>query len=383
MRRTDKRDPKEVCVVTFPIGKAGVPTLNDLVEILSEIYSLVFVITGGEGVDGLARLGNVRCVAIKSRIKLSILNRVFAYTLTQLEIGVRVILVSRSVKTYVFSIGGELMLIPILLAKLRGRKVIIMPGGNVPAIYKSGSSPFTFLTEWLCSIDFALADTIVVYGRHMVKEFGGIVPESKVVIASQHHVDLDKFTVKQPFEDRPLVIGYVGRMSQEKGVLSLIDAFILLSKETPSAQLLLCGDGELMTIIRQKTKNLASDSPRAIELTGWVSHDDVPLYLNKMKLLVVPSLSEGLPNVILEAMACGTPVLASPVGAIPDLITEGETGFLALATSPAQLSRNIGDALRSPEALMRISRNGVKIIRTRFNFGGGVETWKSILESNK
>ena len=369
--------------MTFPIGKAGVPTLNDLVEILSEIYSLVFVITGGEGVDGLARLGNVRCVAIKSRIKLSILNRVFAYTLTQLEIGVRVILVSRSVKTYVFSIGGELMLIPILLAKLRGRKVIIMPGGNVPAIYKSGSSPFTFLTEWLCSIDFALADTIVVYGRHMVKEFGGIVPESKVVIASQHHVDLDKFTVKQPFEDRPLVIGYVGRMSQEKGVLSLIDAFILLSKETPSAQLLLCGDGELMTIIRQKTKNLASDSPRAIELTGWVSHDDVPLYLNKMKLLVVPSLSEGLPNVILEAMACGTPVLASPVGAIPDLITEGETGFLALATSPAQLSRNIGDALRSPEALMRISRNGVKIIRTRFNFGGGVETWKSILESNK
>lgn len=377
---TDQCVQNKICVVTYPLGLAGVPSLNDLVEIVSAICSFVFVITGGQAVDGLVRSNNVCCVPVKSRIESNVLNRVVAYILTQLEIGMRVIAVSRAVKTYVFFIGGELLLIPILCAKLRGRRVIIMPAGNVPAIYKSQSSPFAFLTGWLCTVDFALADRIIVYGRHMIKEFGGKIPEHKVVIVGQHHIDLERFNIRRPLEDRPLVVGYVGRMDPEKGVLSLIDAFVQLSKTIPSAQLLVCGDGKLMTAVRQKIQGLATSSGSTIQLAGWISHDDVPLYLNRMKLLVVPSTNEGLPNVILEAMACGTPVLASCVGAIPDLITEGETGFLTTSTSPAQLAQRISDALTNPEALRRVSQNGSSMIQTHFSFGSKVEIWKAILE---
>jgi glycosyltransferase involved in cell wall biosynthesis len=380
---TNQPDQNRVCVVTFPLGLAGAPSLNQLVEIVSVIFSFVFVITGGQVVDRLVHSNNVCWVPIKSRIESSIPNRVVAYILTQLEIGMRVIAVSRTVKTYVFFIGGEFLLIPILCAKLRGRRVIIMPGGNAPAVYRSQSSPFAFLTGWLFTVDFALANTIIVFERSMIKDFHERIPEHKVVFAGQHHIDLKIFNVRQPLENRPLVIGYIGRMDPEKGVLSLIDAFAQLSTTIPSAQLLICGDGKLMPVVRQKIQGLATNGGSTIQLVGWISHDDVPLYLNRMKLLVVPSTNEGLPNVILEAMACGTPVLAASVGAIPDLITEGETGFLITSTFPAQLAARLTDVLMMPGALEKASRNGLDLVRSRFSFEAKVAIWKRILATNE
>lgn len=86
------------------------------------------------------------------------------------------------------------------------------------------------------------------------------------------------------------------------------------------------GDGELS---ERLAKELAD--PRAAgsaELTGWVDHKNVPAMLNRFQLLVMPSQpTEGLPTVILEAFACGTPVYATPVAGVPDVVREGETGF--------------------------------------------------------
>lgn len=78
--------------------------------------------------------------------------------------------------------------------------------------------------------------------------------------------------------------------------------------------------------------------------------------------------------------AHGTQVLASCVGAIPDLITEGETGVLTSA-SPVQLAQRIGYAPVSPEALSGVSQNGRNMVRTSFSLETKVATWKTILES--
>jgi len=81
---------------------------------------------------------------------------------------------------------------------------------------------------------------------------------------------------------------------------------------------LIVRDGELRHEIKRylKQKNLENRA----QFVGWVSTDDIPDYLNQLKLLVLPSYTEGLPVIVQDAMACGIPVLATRVGAVPDII---------------------------------------------------------------
>jgi glycosyltransferase involved in cell wall biosynthesis len=102
-----------------------------------------------------------------------------------------------------------------------------------------------------------------------------------------------------------------------------------------------------------------------VDLPGWISHDDLPGYLNQLRLLVLPSYTEGLPNIMLEAMACGTPVLATPVGAIPDVIIDGKTGFIMENNSPECIAENVIRALNSPD-LERIAENGRRFVEENF-----------------
>jgi glycosyltransferase involved in cell wall biosynthesis len=118
-------------------------------------------------------------------------------------------------------------------------------------------------------------------------------------------------------------------------------------------------------------------TPR-FDLPGWISHDDLIRYLKRLRLLVIPSFTEGLPNIMLEAMACGTPVAATSVGAIPDNITDGETGFIMENNSPECISANIIRALEDPNR-EKIAMNAKKMVEKEFSFESTVMQWKRIL----
>lgn len=115
-----------------------------------------------------------------------------------------------------------------------------------------------------------------------------------------------------------------------------------------------------------------------MKLLGWISHDNLPQYLNELKLIVLPSFTEGLPSIILEAMACGTPVLSTPVGAILDYIKDGETGFIMENNSPECIVSNIIRALNYPN-LKQIAENGRKVVEKEFTFEKAVESYKNII----
>ena len=104
----------------------------------------------------------------------------------------------------------------------------------------------------------------------------------------------------------------MGRLENEKGICNFIKAIKYLIKEKKSLKVLIIGDGSLKNSLISyiNTNHLQNH----VELIDWVKHDDLPYYLNQLKLLVIPSYTEGLPNVMLESMACGTPILANSVG---------------------------------------------------------------------
>jgi len=140
---------------------------------------------------------------------------------------------------------------------------------------------------------------------------------------------------------------------------------------------LIGGDGPLRSGIENylAEQNLTD----RVTMTGWIPHDDLPDHLNRLRLLIIPSYSEGLPNIMLEAMACGTPVLATPVGAITDIIKEGKTGFIMENNTPACIAEQITRVLTDTN-LEKIAAGAKKVVEENFTFESSVKTWKTLLE---
>lgn len=153
--------------------------------------------------------------------------------------------------------------------------------------------------------------------------------------------------------DAPLA-GVVGRLTEQKGHAYLLDAFSTVVQELPSARLLVIGDGELRPALeRQATRLGLRDS---VTFTG--RREDVPQIMLALDVLVMPSLWEGFGLVLLEAMSAGKPIVASRVGAIPEIVLDGETGLLVPPGDPHSLAQALLEVLRDPEQGRRMGRKG-------------------------
>jgi glycosyltransferase involved in cell wall biosynthesis len=124
--------------------------------------------------------------------------------------------------------------------------------------------------------------------------------------------------------DTPLV-GFVGRLAPEKGPEVFLRAAWLLRQSVPAAHFVMAGTGPLLDAVRTLASTLALE-PR-VHLLGM--RDDMPAVYNSLDLLMLTSYSEAMPLVVLEAMACGVPVVATAVGGVPELVEHDRTGYLA------------------------------------------------------
>ena len=136
------------------------------------------------------------------------------------------------------------------------------------------------------------------------------------------------------------------------------------------------GDGPLKSEV---LNFIADNNLDKVEFMGWISHEDLPEYLNELKLLVIPSYIEGLPNIMLEAMACGTPVIITPVGGVLDVVTDEKTGFIMQDNSPDCIEKNIIRALNFQD-INKIVLNSRKLIEDKYSFKTALERFKLALE---
>ena len=163
--------------------------------------------------------------------------------------------------------------------------------------------------------------------------------------------------------------------------MNLVEAVPLLESlknMDRNIEVMIYGDGPLKNELNRTIQgNNLNDY---VKLKGRIpSHDIVAFVLNNFKLLVLPSKFEGLPTIILEAMACGTPVLATPVGSIPEVIKDGETGFIMENNSPECIAENIVRVLEYPD-LDKVTKNARKLVEEKYTYEAAVGRYKEILK---
>lgn len=143
---------------------------------------------------------------------------------------------------------------------------------------------------------------------------------------------------------------YVGHLKETKGVHDLLHAFRRVGAEQPDARLVLVGGGPGSADARALARQLGVTAT----FVGERPHDSIPRWLAAADALVLPSWNEGMPNVVLEALACGRPVVATRVGGIPEVV-KGDAGALVNPRDPKALAEALGRVLRQPHDAIAIS----------------------------
>jgi glycosyltransferase involved in cell wall biosynthesis len=366
-----------VGILTFPISEAGnVPLLN-LIDVLYHFSGDIYLITGNAGYDFFKGNEKIHAYGVEHESGANVVTRVVNFIYTQLKISYTLAKIDRNVDLWIFFIGGDYLVLPMLTAKLLRKNVVLAFAASSVQMLKSANDSLFKPTEILSKINCTLSNKIILYSENLIKEWNLERYRNKICTAYKHFLDFDKFKMKKKFDERENFVGYIGRFSEEKGTLNFVEAIPRILDERGEIRFLIGGAGQLQDKIEEylDEKNLNDK----VKLTGWIPHDALPDYLNELKLVVLPSYTEGLPNILLEAMACGTPVLATPVGAIPDVIKDGKTGFILENNSPECIAKNILNVLTYPN-LDKIVKSTRELVEKEFTYKAAVERYREILE---
>lgn len=172
------------------------------------------------------------------------------------------------------------------------------------------------------------------------------------------------------------VIGVVARIEEVKGHRYLIEAAQEIVKKIPSVYFIFIGDGSLRTELENRVEELGLTSH--FKFLGF--RKDVHELLNSIDVFVLPSISEGLPNVILEAMASEKPVVASAVGGIPEAVIDGETGYLVPEKNTVALQEAITKLLEDKVSLTEMGKNARRRVEEEFSLQKEISEFEKLYD---
>ena len=180
------------------------------------------------------------------------------------------------------------------------------------------------------------------------------VPRKKIFVLYSLYIDYEVF---QPIEaEKKYDVIYCGRLDGNKGIEIIIDAVGIVKKTFPNIKLLIKGSGRLESALKNYVERL--ELKDNIEFLRWVENaQDLALLYNQSKMLVCASYNEGGPRVTVEAMACGIPVISTPVGIMKELINNSKNGCL-FKWGKEELAEKIDALLRNEDLRKAMGENG-------------------------
>ena len=213
-----------------------------------------------------------------------------------------------------------------------------------------------------------LSDRIVCVSQAQAEKLGNDSQQIHVVhnaVLSTEICAADRASLKQQlgFSATVPLVGCVGRLSVEKGQRHLLNAAAELSKKVPAVQIVLLGEGRERGALEAQMDQLGLRG--IVHLPGF--QKNVAIWMQAFDVLANCSDTEGIPNAILEAMAIGTPVVATAVGGVPALIRDGETGLLTPPADAPALANALRRVLQDPALATQLGHNGRRWVKDKFS----------------
>lgn len=179
------------------------------------------------------------------------------------------------------------------------------------------------------------------------------------------------------FEESAEILVTASRLVKKNGVEDVIRSLPFLPK---NVCFVICGVGDLETSLKNLVQELHLEN--RVRFLGNVSHDDLPKILKASDVFIRPSITEGLGNSFLEAMAAGLPTIGTPVGGIPDFLIDSETGFFCEGKNPESIAQTVCKIQKlSAEQKTLLHKNAMKKIEEKYNWVYIRERMKYIFET--
>lgn len=265
------------------------------------------------------------------------------------------------------------------IARLAGARIVV-------ASIRDTGDLLTPTQRWLQKMVCRLADCVLVNAEAIRKSLldQGYAPGNIVVI--RNGITLSKYGGKGRSADLrrelglPLtarLVGVFSRLNRMKGVEFFLEAAVIVARRYPDVCFLVVGDGGIKNELEEQARRLGLGS--RIAFTGFRS--DVPDLLSEVAISVLPSLSEGTSNTLLESMAAGIPVIATRVGGNPEVVEDGVSGLLVTPRDAAALAGAAGRLLDDEDLALRLGAAGMRRVSELYSIQGSVRQTENLYQA--
>ena len=228
---------------------------------------------------------------------------------------------------------------------------------------------------------------IIAVSSDLAKKINQMEIDPQKIIVLRNAVDISRFKPiknvemrkKYNIQEKEILILFIGHLEPFKGIFELLDAFYEINKKNQNVKLVIIGEGHSEMEVKEIVNkyNLKEN----ITFTGKVSPEVIQNFYQMADIFTLPSYTEGLPLVVIEAMACGLPVVVSCVGGIPEIVKNNVNGFLVPPRNKEKLAQNLELLINNRELREKFGKKSFEAIDEEFNINKKIDKFIKLYKS--